>query len=693
MLSHPDAGTLLSGVRGIVVDEWHELLGSKRGVQLQLCLARLRRLAPGLRTWGLSATLGNLREAMDVLLGPGHEGELVRGEVPRDIRIRALVPPEVERFPWAGHLGTRLLPRVVEAIDGAGTTLFFTNTRSQAELWHEALVAARPDWRDRVALHHGSVDRTRRESVERGIAEGTLKCVVCTSSLDLGVDFSPVDQVIQVGSPKGVARLMQRAGRSGHRPGVPSEVLCVPTHAFELVEIAAARRAWEAGRIEARTPPVLCLDVLAQHLVTLAAGGGFVEEEMLDEVRGTHAFAGLDEAAWGWVMDFITRGGPALAAYPQFRKLARDGDRWVVSDRTIARRHRMAIGTIASDAAMNVCWSSRRGGRLGTVEESFVARLRPGDRFLFSGRLVELVRVRDMTAWVKAATAGGRVVPRWQGGRMPLSTELADTVVELLAGAADDDGPELAAVRGLVNVQAAWSRLPCPQELLAERVRTREGHHLFLYPFAGRLVHEGLATLLAWRLSRQAPSTFTLSFNDYGLELLSPEPFPADPQTLAAVLSPDGLAEDLAACVNVSEIARRRFRDIARIAGLVFPGYPGSGKTTRQVQASSGLIFDVLVRYDEANLLVDQARREVLESQLEAARLARTLEDVSRRRLVVMEPARLTPLAFPLWAERLQSQVITSEDWRTRVRRVAERLEKAAGRGARRVNAGDRLAG
>jgi len=261
MLSHPDAGTLLSGVRGIVVDEWHELLGSKRGVQLQLCLARLRRLAPGLRTWGLSATLGNLREAMEVLLGPGHEGELVRGEVPRDIRIRALVPPEVERFPWAGHLGTRLLPRVVEAIDGAGTTLFFTNTRSQAELWHEALVAARPDWRDRVALHHGSVDRTRREAVERGIAEGTLKCVVCTSSLDLGVDFSPVDQVIQVGSPKGVARLMQRAGRSGHRPGVPSEVLCVPTHAFELVEIAAARRAWEAGRIEARTPPVLCLDV------------------------------------------------------------------------------------------------------------------------------------------------------------------------------------------------------------------------------------------------------------------------------------------------------------------------------------------------------------------------------------------------------------------------------------------------
>lgn len=693
MLSHADAQRLLAGVRSVVVDEWHELLGSKRGVQLQLCLARLRRLAPGLKTWGLSATLGNLEQAMDVLLGPGHDGELIRGDVPRDIRIRALVPPEVERFPWAGHLGIRLLPRVVDAVASSGTVLMFTNTRSQAELWHEAVTAARPDWRDRIALHHGSVDRKRREAIEQGIAEGSLKCVVCTSSLDLGVDFSPVDRVIQVGSPKGVARLMQRAGRSGHRPGVTSEVLCVPTHAFELVEIAAARRAWEAGRIEARTPPVLCLDVLAQHLVTLAAGGGFLEADALAEARSTHAFAAMGEAAWRWVMDFVTRGGPALSAYPEFRKLRREADRWVVADATTARRHRMAIGTIASDSAMNVCWSSRGGGRLGTVEESFIARLRPGDRFLFSGRLVELVRVRDMTAWVKQAKSGGRTVPRWQGGRMPLSTELAGTVVELLAGAEVGDAPELAAVRGLVGIQRDWSRLPRPDELLVERISSREGHHLFVYPFAGRLVHEGLATLMAFRLSRRAPATFTLSFNDYGLELLSPEPFAEDPGAIAAALSPDGLADDLAACVNLSEIARRQFRDIARIAGLVFPGYPGRGKTTRQVQASSGLIFDVLVRYDAGNLLVDQARREVLDSQLEAQRLRRTLEDAGRRRLVVVEPRRLTPLAFPLWAERLQSQVISSEDWRTRVRRVAERLEKAAGRRTGRSDASDRLAG
>ncbi|MEJ2514856.1 MAG: ligase-associated DNA damage response DEXH box helicase [Gammaproteobacteria bacterium] len=693
MLSYADADNLLGGLRCVVVDEWHELLGSKRGVQLQLCLARLRRLAPRMVTWGLSATLGNLEQAMAVLLGPERPGELIRGAVPRDIRIRALVPPEVERFPWSGHLGTRLLPRVVQALESGGTTLFFTNTRSQAELWHEALCAARPDWRDSIALHHGSVDRAGREGIEAAIAAGGLRCVVCTSSLDLGVDFSPVEQVIQVGSPKGVARLMQRAGRSGHRPGVPSEVLCVPTHAFELVEIAAARRAREAGRIEARTPPVLCLDVLAQHLVTLAVGGGFTEAEALEEARATHAFAALTDSAWGWVMDFVTRGGEALSAYPQFRKVVREGDRWTVADRNIARRHRMAIGTIASDAAMTVRWSSRNGGRLGTVEESFIARMKPGDRFLFSGRLLELVRVREMTAWVKAARRGGRTVPRWQGGRMPLSTELADTVVELLADPAGAAGPEMAAVRGLIEVQSRWSRLPSPDELLAERVRTREGHHLFLYPFAGRLVHEGLATLLAWRLSRRQPATFTLSFNDYGLELLSPDPFADDAGNLPAALDPGNLADDLAACVNVSEIARRQFRDIARIAGLVFPGYPGSGKTARQVQASSGLIFDVLVRYDAGNLLLDQARREVLEGQLEFRRLRQTLQEAGKRRLVVVDTPRLTPLAFPLWAERLQSQVISTEDWRTRVRRAAERLEKAAGRGKSDDHAADRLAG
>ena len=679
MLSSKGAAEYFARLHTVVVDEWHELIGGKRGVQLELCLARLRALAPGLRTWGLSATLGNLAQARDVLLGPGVEGELIEGRVPRPVLIDALLPQDPSRFPWAGHLGEAQLGAVIEALETARSTLLFTNTRSQAELWHAALVGARPDWADTLALHHGSLDRGLREQIEARLAAGELRCVVCTSSLDLGVDFHPVEQVLQVGSPKGVARLLQRAGRSGHRPGGVSRVLCVPTHAFELVEIAAARRAAGRGEIEARVPLTLSLDVLAQHVVTLATGDGMQPEALFEEVRRTHAFAELTPEQWQWVLDFVTRGGPALAAYPQFRKVV-IGDDGIgrVEDTRIARLHRMGIGTISSDPMMQVKWL--RGGRVGTIEESFIARLSPGDRFLFAGRVVELARVRDMVAYVRAAKARTRIVPRWQGGRMPLSTALADSVLALFGEipAGRLEAPELPVLEPMLALQARWSRLPSPQELLVETVQTREGHHLFVYPFAGRLVHEGLATLLAWRLMRGAPATFTLSVNDYGFELLSPAPPPLPADGLDGLLGDETLLADLLECINASEIARRQFRDIARISGLVFQGYPGAQKSTRQIQASSGLMFDVLTRYDEGNLLVEQARREVLESQLEFRRLADTLARMRAQRTVVCRPVRLTPLAFPLWAERLQTQIMSSEDWRTRVLRMAGELERAA---------------
>ncbi len=680
LLSYADGASWFRRLACVVVDEWHELLGTKRGVQLELCLARLRGVAPGLRTWGLSATLANLAEARDVLLGPGARGRLVRGQAPKTVRIRSVLPETLERFPWAGHLGIRLLPAVVDAIESKGSTLLFTNTRSQAELWFQGLVDARPDWVGRVALHHGSIDRKLRQRIEDGLRAGGLRCVVCTSSLDLGVDFSPVDQVMQVGSPKGVARLLQRAGRSGHQPGAVSEVLCVPTHAFELVEIAAARRAAGQGRIEARRPLARSLDVLAQHLVTVALGGGFEAGAMRAEVSRTHAFAGLSDAEWGWVMDFVTRGGQALQGYPQYRRVEAVDGLYRVTDRGIGQRHRMGIGTIASDTAMSIRWLT--GGSLGTIEEAFISRLERGDRFLFAGRLVELVQVRDMTAYVRRAKKGKHTVPRWQGGRMPLSTELADSVLEVLEAAESgaDESAELTAIAGLLELQRRWSRLPVPGELLVEITGSREGVSLFCYPFAGRLVHEGLATLLAWRLSRETAATFTLSANDYGLELLSREAPAIDESRLAGLLAPGDLEADLLACMNTSEIAKRRFRDIARIAGLVFQGYPGRGKSTRQIQASSGLIFDVLERYDGDNLLLDQARREVLESQLETRRMRETLEAIAAKHIVFERPKRLTPLAFPLWAERLQSQILSSETWRDRVERMAASLERAAER-------------
>ncbi|HYJ81032.1 MAG TPA: ligase-associated DNA damage response DEXH box helicase, partial [Longimicrobiaceae bacterium] len=680
-LSRPDARELFAGLRAVVVDEWHELMGSKRGVQTELALARLRGWRPGLRTWGLSATIGNLREAGETLLGAGPRppGRVVRGLVPKTVVVDSLIPPAVERFPWAGHLGTQMLPQLLEVLDAAQSAIVFTNTRSQTEIWFQAILGARPEWAGEIALHHGSLDRRTRDFVEEGLRTGRLRVVVATSSLDLGVDFSPVDRVLQIGSPKGVARLLQRAGRSGHRPGVESRVTCVPTHTLELVEVAAARDGVEAAAVESRLPVERPLDLLAQHVVTVALGGGFRSEELLAEVRGTHAYAGLRDDEWEWVIDFVTRGGDALHAYEEFRRVVERDGVYLVEDRQVARRHRMAIGTIVSDAAIAVQYL--RGPRLGTVEESFIARLNPGDRFFFSGKPLEFVRVRDMKAWVRRASSSQGAIPRWMGSRMPLSTELAAALRARLEEAHGGvfRGPEMEAVRPILEVQARWSKIPAANELLIERVKTREGHHLFFFPFEGRLVHEGLAALLAYRISRLRPISFTLAMNDYGIELLSTEPAPLEEALAAGLLRPERLLDDVPASLNATEMARRQFREIARVAGLVFPGFPGQGKTARQLQASSGLFFDVFTRYDPGNLLVGQAHREVLERQLESSRLGRTLERLSASRVVIMEPARTPPLAFPLLVDRTR-EAVSSESLADRVRRMQVRLERAADR-------------
>jgi ATP-dependent Lhr-like helicase len=674
LLSGADAEALLSSVATVIVDEWHELLGSKRGVQTELALARLRRLNPRLTTWGLSATLPNLDEALRTLLGPGRSGRLIPSSIERRIEIRSILPASMDRFPWAGHLGLRLLPDVLAAMDAARSTLLFTNTRSQAEIWYQAIVSTRLDWLTQVALHHGSIDRALREKAEVALRDGTLRAVVATSSLDLGIDFAPVDLVIQIGSPKGVARLMQRAGRSGHRPGETSRILCVPTHAFELVEIVAVRRAVAAGRLEPRVPLRRCLDVLAQHAVTRAAGGGFGAAELLEEVRGTAAFADLPDVEWHWVLDFITRGGDALAGYPEFRRVVEHEGRFTMASPAHARRHRLAIGTITSDSSMRVRWL--KGGDLGSIEESFIAKLKPGQAFMFAGRVVVLARVRDMIAYVRRAPGAALTVPRWQGTKLPISATLGAGTRELLAARAEATDPELEAVAPVLAAQTAASALPAPDELLVERLESREGHHLFVYPFAGRIVHEGIATLLAFRLARATPRTFVVSVNEYGFELLSPSPLDPRDEELRAALAPVDLATDIAASMNVSELARRQFRGIAQIAGLVYAGPAYRSKTQRQLQASSGVLFDVLTRYDPGNPLLGQAQREVIESQLEFRELQAALRRIAAERLLVKEIARLTPLAFPLWADRLQTHSLSTESWQARVERAARRLER-----------------
>jgi len=702
LLSYPGGAEQFRSLRAIIVDEWHELLGTKRGVQAELCLARLRRLSPGVRTWGLSATLGNLEEAMHALVpsgaGAGVRGvlertgstragsrpRLIRGVLPKAIEVETLLPDEIERFPWSGHLGTRLLPKVIAQIDHANSTLLFTNTRSQAELWFQAIWKAAAErgrgrgWADRMAMHHGSIDHAVRVRVERMLREGALKCVVCTSSLDLGVDFSPVDQVIQVGSPKGVARMLQRAGRSGHQPGAVSRITGVPTNALELLEFAAARDAVQARRIESRLPLRLALDVLAQHIVTLSAGDGFDEAELLEEVRTTHAFADITGEQWQWVMDFVRQGGRTLRAYPQYARVVQKDTRSVIASTRLARLHRMSVGTIVSDASIGI---RMVGGRhLGSIEESFIARLTPGDRFLFGGKVLELVRVRDMTAFVRPAKHRSAIVPRWMGGRSPLSTELAETIRGKLEQARRgvDDSDEMRMIRPLMDVQARWSRVPGRDELLIELTRERGIHHAFVFTLAGRLANDGLGALIAHRIAAMAPVTMGINSNDYGFALSSRRPFTFDESQWRALLSTDNLVDDLLACVNGSELARRRFREIARIAGLIFAGYPGQPKATRHLQASSELFFEVFREYDPENLLLHQAQREVLETELEVERLRDALCRAADQSLLIIETRRFTPLAFPLWVDRIRAQQLSNERWMDRVARMAATLENAA---------------
>jgi ATP-dependent Lhr-like helicase len=739
MLAMADSAAVLGAVQVLIVDEWHELLGNKRGTQLLLALARLRRLSPRLRVWGLSATLGNLEEACAALTWEGltagaagvgdpaapgtrasaqSHGVIVRGAVPKALTVDSLIPQTMERFPWGGHLGLRLLPEVVAELEGSASSLVFTNTRSQAELWYQALLEARPDWAGLIALHHGSLDPSVRQWVEAGLKAGQLKAVVCTSSLDLGVDFLPVERVLQIGSPKGVARLLQRAGRSGHAPGRPSRITVVPSHALELLEAAAARRAAAAGRIERREPPPWPLDVLVQHLLTLAVGPGFEPDALYEEVKSAWPYRDLDRESFDWCLGFTVHGGTSLAAYPEHHRIVRDeAGVCRVATPAVARRHRMSIGTIVSDAAMSVQWLN--GGRIGSVEESFIASLREGDCFIFSGRVLQLVRVRDLTAYVTKAPGSQGAVPAWQGGKMPLSSELADSALALLdeadalwgaGGARDAKGgigtigaagsmadsqalaearlathpePELRALAPLLALQARVSALPCARRIVFEMIESDEGHHLFCYPLAGRMVHIGLGALLAWRAARQQAGTFSLSMNDYGFELLSRRPFdwpallePAGPGSWAqGLLSPEHLVSDIQQALNATELSLRRFREIARVAGLVFTGYPGAGHSARQVQASAKLFFDVFKQHDPGNLLLAQAEAETLAQELDVERLQRCLARMGAAgSLTLTRPQRLTPFAFPLMIERLRERV-TTEQLNQRVLRLLAEME------------------
>jgi ATP-dependent Lhr-like helicase len=627
-----------------------------------------------------------MEEARDTLLGgETASGRLITADIDKEITIDALLPDDVHRFPWAGNLGLQMLEAVVTELDEANSALVFTNTRSQAEQWYRAILDARPDWAGILALHYGSLSRKQRDFVENGLRTGRLRCVVSTSTLDLGVDFTPVERVFQVGSPKGVARLLQRAGRSGHQPGATSRVMGLPSHSLQLVEYAAARDAARAEDIEARAPVYEPLDLLVQHVITIAIGTGFWPDDLYDEVRSTHAFRNLTRDRFDWAVRFAETGGSSLAAYEKYHRISRyDGDvekyqgMYVGTSDKLARRHRMMIGTIVSDASVEVKYQN--GHTIGQVEEAFISRLSRGDTFQFAGKTLTFLRMDDLEAVVKKAkgTPEG-VVPRWLGGRLPLSNQLSEWIRRRLHDASDGHfrEAEMEHIRALLELQAEWSMVPTEQDVLIERVQSDEGHHLFLYPFAGRPVHQGLASLLAYRIAEDVPITFTMSYNDYGFELLSPDPAPLQRAVERGLFSTDDLSAEIEASLNESEMARRQFREIARVAGLIFTGYPGNPKPLRKIQASSGLIFDVLEDYEPDSPLLEQARRAIRERQLEEDRLREALDRIQSATLHVIDAPQFTPLSFPIYVDRLRDRM-SSEKLADRIRRMQEDLEAAA---------------
>ena len=705
LLASPQAKEVFAALRGVVIDEWHDLMGSKRGSQTELCLSWLSRLRPGLRRWAISATIGNLEEAARAAVGTSTPAEIITAPLQRTTAIRSLLPDSIDGFPWAGHLGLRMHEVLVGALEPTTSTLLFTNTRNQAERWHQCLRYTCPEMEGALALHHSSLDRAEREAVEAGVKEGEIRWVVCTSSLDLGVDFQPVERVVQIGSAKHLARLLQRAGRSAHAPGRTSQVVFMPTNALELLEVSAMRRGLEAGVVEHRAAPEAPLDVLLQHLVTLACGPGFSPGEELRTIRGAWSFRHLRPDTWQWCLEFLEHGGTCLAAYPRYRKLEREPPQagegggpgaseeaevcFRVADPAIARLHRLNIGTITADRSVTVRFV--RGAVIGHVEETFIGRLKPGDVFFFAGRQLELVRLREMTALVKTTTKKTTAVPAWAGGQMALSDLLShhlrlevDRCRRALGEGPDSpllDTAELKALLPLLQRQAELSLIPRSDELLVEVCRTREGSHLYAYPFEGRFVHEGLGFLWAWRLARHHPGTLTVSVNDYGFELLAPRGYPfAELVECQAeeLLASDALEADLEQAINLSEMCRRRFRSIAQVSGMVQNGYPGANKSGGQLQISAALLFDVFQKHDPANLLLRQAHSEVLREQLEVHRLAGTLQRLQGCALRLTCPPRPSPLAFPLLAERLTNRMSNESllDRLGRLRAEAEAAER-----------------
>ncbi|RJF93418.1 ligase-associated DNA damage response DEXH box helicase [Sphingomonas cavernae] len=639
LLSYPDSFLMFEGLKTVVIDEVHAFATQKRGDLLSLSLSRLQAIAPAMRRVALSATVAD-PDGYRAWLAPDGDIDMVTsvtGDPGAEPDISILLPED--RVPWSGHSGRYAAEQVMAEIETHRTTLVFCNTRSLAELIFQDLWKVN-EMKLPIGIHHGSLSREARRKVEAAMAEGRLRALVATASLDLGVDWGDVDCVIQMGAPKGSSRLLQRIGRANHRLDEPSEAVLVPGNRFEYLEARAALDAVEAGELDADVFRPGALDVLAQHLMACACAASFDEAEMLAEVRSALPYSALDAETFKRVLHFVENGGYALKAYDRFHRLVRDGDgRWRVTHPDFVKQYRMNAGIIVDAPVLDVRF--RNGRKLGTVEENFAASLSTGDTFFFSGLSLEVEKIDQTDLIVRATTRPARV-PTYMGARMPISTNLAARVQALIHDRREwarfpDD------VREWLEIQDYRSRLPEPGRLLVETFPHEGRHYMVAYSFEGWNAHQSLGMLITRRMESQGLKPIGFVSNDYALATFSLEPV-TDP---ASLFSPDILEGEFVEWVQGSHLLKRAFREVAVIGGLVERQHPGKRKTGRQVTFSTDLIYDVLRKYEPDHLLLRAAWADARTKMTDVGRLADLL-DRAADTMVHVELDRITPLAVPV---------------------------------------------
>ncbi len=688
LIANKESNKLFSNLFSIIIDEWHELMGCKRGNQCELALSWLRGNNQNIQIWGMSATIGNIEEATSSILGlSSKKPKIIKSNLVKNIEIKSIIPNNIGTFPWSGHLGIKSHKSLLKEMDKDKSTLIFTNTRNQSERWFQCLRYFNPDMEDNIALHHGSLDKEARKYVEEGVKEGTIKWVVCTSSLDLGVDFQPVDQIIQIGSAKNIGRLIQRAGRSAHKPGGISKILFMPTNALELIEISAMRKLINKGISEKIKSPELSYDVLLQHLVTLACGPGFDPSLEKERIKNCLSYRNLKDEDWQWCLDFLEFGGRCLKAYPKYKKIEKIYDsnkknfKYKVRDKTIIRIHKYNIGTITSDKSVIVKYI--KGKSLGSLEENFASKLKIGDTFFFAGKMLEFIKIRDMILYVKKSSQKSSMIPAWIGGQMVISDLLSKNIRKEISLAnklfdfKEFINEELKSLLPILEKQKEISNIPKENQLLTEVYSFKGFKTLFVFPLEGKFVNEGIAFLWALRFANLNKTTFNITANDFGFSITSSEnyDFSVLNNYFSYFMSSKNLEEDLESAINFSELTKNKFKNIAQISGLINNNNPSKLKTSNQLSISSNLLFEVFNKYENNHLLLKQSFEEVKKEQLEIDRINSCLERMSKLDLIINETEYPSPFAFPLLVERLNN-TLSNETIEDRVNKLIKSYEK-----------------